>query len=121
MSSHTITATNGAGETSPLAVAGYAADRESRTIIHDLLDGTIGVSYVPPRPRSGTLVTVYEDRAQAWAAYHLYANSATFDYVPDDVPELGMTFTLDGRLNIEQDDDAPDVWYVNVDYQEVPA
>ena len=31
-----------------------------------------------------------------------------------------MTFTLDGRLSIQPDDDIPGVWYVDVGYQEVP-
>lgn len=117
--SHTITATNGAGSTTPLAVAGYDADRQSRNIIHDLLDGSIGVSFIAPRPRSGDLVTVYTDRAEAFAAYALYANETTFAYLSDEMAELGMTFVLDGALTIEQDDENTDVWYVRVGFQEV--
>lgn len=116
---HTITATNGAGSTTPLAVAGYDAARESRNIVHDLLDGSIGVSFIAPRPRSGTLVTVYSDRAEAFAAYALYAQETTFTYVSSDLTELSMTFVLDGSLSIEQDDELTDVWYVNVSFQEV--
>lgn len=121
MSSHTITATNGAGSTSPLAVAGYDTSRQSRNIIHDLLDGSIGTSFIAPRPRSGDLVTVYTDRAEAFAAYALYAQESSFTYVSDDVPELGMTFVLDGSLDIEAEsvDEDMTVWYVRVGYQEV--
>ncbi len=118
MSSHEIIATNGAGSTSPLAVAGYATDRASRSVIHDLLDGSIGVSYIAPRPRSGTLTTVYDDRASAWAAYRMYGLSDTFTYLSADLPEIGMTFVLDGRLSIEQDEEKTDIWYVHIDFQE---
>lgn len=119
MSDHTITATNGAGSTSPLAVTGYATQRQSRNIIHDLLDGGIAVSFIPLRPRSGTLVTVYDSKAAAWDAYALYADSDTFTYVNADLPEVSMTFALDGRLSIEPDDEVPGVWYVDAGYQEV--
>lgn len=119
MSSHIITATNGAGATQPLAVAGYDASRESRNVIHDLLDGSIGVSFVAPRPRSGDLVTVYTDRAEAFAAYALYSEETTFTYTTTETPEVGMTFVLDGSLDIDQDGDHSDVWYVRVGFQEV--
>lgn len=121
MSNHTITASNGAGSTSPLAVAGYDASRRSRNVIHDLLDGSIGVSYIAPRPRSGDLVTVYTDRAEAFAAYELYAQETSFTYVSEEVGEVGMTFVLDGSLDIEAEplDEGSTVWYVRVGYQEV--
>lgn len=119
MSSHTISATNGAGTTGPLAVTGYATERQSRNIIHDVLDGGIAVSFVPLRPRSGTLVTVYDNRADAWAAYELYASSDTFTYVNAELPEVSMTFALDGRLSIEPDEEITGIWYVDVSYQEV--
>ena len=119
LSSHLITATNGAGVTEPLAVAGYRTARASRNIIHDLLDGSIGVSFIPPRPRADTLVTVYTDRAAAFAAYALYAEPTTFIYQSADLPNLDMTFVLDSRLEIEQDNAQVGVWYVHVGYQEV--
>ncbi|WP_262002229.1 hypothetical protein [Microbacterium sp. Mcb102] len=106
-------------KTRPLAVAGYAADLQSRNEFHDLLDGSIGVSYVPPRPRSGTLVTVYDDREAAFAAVAMYRAGKTFRYASTDLAELGMDFALDGVLSVEQDRDDTDVWYVLVGYQEV--
>lgn len=107
--------------TKPLAVAGYEAARESRNVIHDLLDGSIGVSYIAPRPRSGDLVTVYTDRAAAFEAYNMYAEETAFTYSSDEIPELGMTFALDGQLTIESEnvDEELTVWYVRVGYQEV--
>ncbi len=121
MSNHTITATNGAGSTSPLAVAGYDASRRSRNVIHDLLDGSIGVSFIAPRPRSNDLVLVYTDRAEAFAAYALLALETSYTYTNDDLPEVGMNFVLDGSLDIEAEpiDETQTVWYVRVGYQEV--
>ena len=120
MSDHFITATNGAGSTQPLAVEGPSqASRRSRNVIHDLLDGSIGVSYVAPRPRSGDMVSVYTDRAEAFAAFDLYAEETSFTYTNAALPELGMSFVLDGSLDIDQDDELPSVWYVRVGFQEV--
>ena len=106
-------------KTQPLGVAGYAAARRSRNEFHDLLDGSIGVSFVPPRPRNGTLVTVYDNRADAHAAVTMYAAGRLFRYAHPDLPELGMDFALDGNLDIEQDPADTNVWYVLVGYQEV--
>lgn len=105
--------------TRPLAVAGYQADRESRNVIHDTLAGGVGVSHLPPRPRSGDLVTAYLDRAAAFEAMDMYAQGRVFQYTSTAVPELDMSFVLNGRLTIEQDTDDTDVWYVAVGYQEV--
>lgn len=116
---HTITALNGAGSTSPLAVAGYDTARRSRNVIHDLLDGSIGVSFIKPRGRNSDLVTVYTDRAQAFAAYDLLAEESAFTYVNTELAELSMTFVLDGSLDIDQDDDDQSIWYVRIGYQEV--
>lgn len=120
MSDHLITANNGAGSTSPLAVAGPSeASRRSRNVIHDLLDGSVGTSFVAPRPRSGDMVTVYTDRVEAFAAFELLAEESSFKYTNAAMPELNMTFVLDGSLDIKQDDDRPDIWYVRVGFQEV--
>ena len=116
---HEISAANGAGSTSPLAVAGYDAARQSRNIIHDLLDGTIGVSFIAPRPRSGDLVTVYDDAAQAFAALDLYGEECAFTLASSDLTQLGMTFVVDGTIGVEQDRAHPGIWYVLVGYQEV--
>lgn len=121
MSDHMIYATNGAGSTQPLAVAGYNANRETRTIVHDLLDGTIGVSHIPPRPRAGNLVTVYTDRVQAFAAYTLYAAESPFGYENTALPELNMYFVVAGALDIDSEtvDEEQTIWYVRVGFQEV--
>lgn len=118
---HLIQATDGAGVTMPLAVAGgYAASKAARNAVHDTLDGGVGVAYRLAAPRSGTLTLVYESRAEAWAAFALLGRACPYQYTGD-VAELGMRFGVSGDLGIEQDKDVPGVWYVDVPFQEVPA
>lgn len=116
---HTITATNGAGTTSPLAVEKYSAERSSRNVIHDLLDGSLGVSFVTPRPRSGVLSLVYQTRAEAWAGFNLHSAPSSFQYLSSEVPEIGMRYVIDGSgIRVDQHD-VTGLWIVTVGFQEV--
>lgn len=115
---HTITANNGAGSTVPTAIEGYNPSRESRNVIYDLLDGSIAVAYIPPRPRSGTLRMLYKNQSDAFTAYTLHASPTAFTLSSTDVPAMGMTYVLDGNLDIESDAEHG-AWWVLVGYQEV--
>ncbi|MDT0142795.1 hypothetical protein [Microbacterium sp. PRC9] len=115
---YTITATNGAGSTAPISVEGYTPSRQSRNIIHDLLDGSIGVSYIAPRPRSGSLRLLYTSEALAFTALNLFAAETSFIFTSTDNPAVGMTFALDGSIDMERTADV-NLWWVNVGYQEV--
>lgn len=120
MSNHQIIALDGSGTTAPLAVAGYESERESRNVVHDLLDGSVGIAYRRARGRSGTLTLAYDDRALAFASVALLSRPCPF-LLASDVPEVGMRFGAAGRIEIAQDSEDTDLWYVDVDYQEVPA
>lgn len=115
---HTISATNGAGSTSPVAIGGYSPSRASRNKIHDLLDGSIGVSYVAPRPRSGTLRLFYTSKTAAFAAYNLHAAKTSFALTSTDVAEVGMTYALDGSVDMDLDAETGQ-WWVAVGFQEL--
>lgn len=115
---HTITATNGAGSTAPTSVEDYSSSLSSRTVIQDLLDGSLGIAYIAPRPRSGSLRLVYLDRAQAFAALTLHRQPTSFTLVTTPTTEVSMTYAVDGSLDISQDAGVG-VWYVTVGFQEV--
>ena len=117
---HTITALNGAGVTTPLAVSEPSSDMESRTIYHDTLDGGVGQSWIPPRPRSGTLTLTYTAEADANAARLLFAAAPRFSWVTTDVSTLSMTFGVDSSISTNLDA-STGVWTVSVGFQELPA
>lgn len=114
---HNISANNGAGSVSPVAIEGYAPSRESRNVIHDLLDGSLGVAYIAPRPRSGTLRMLFRDRTEAFFAYNLHAEETSF-LLTSDLTEIGMTYVLDGSIDMDLDAKTG-LWWVSVGYQEV--
>lgn len=118
---HIIQATDGSGATQPLAVAGYSARRGARTVVHDTLDGDIGVVYQTARRRAGTLALVYEDADAALSAQALLSRACPYLYTTDTIGGLGMRFAVHGDVGIEQDDENSDIWYVDVDFQEVRA
>lgn len=115
---HTISATNGAGTVTPAAIEGYNPRRVSRNKIHDLLDGSIGVAYIAPRPRSGTLRMLFPTETDAFVAYNLHAIETSFQLASSDVSSIGMTYVLDGSLDIDLDSEQG-LWWVEVGYQEV--
>ena len=129
MSDHLISIKPGqfvTGSTSPDAVTGYEAERVSTTQVHQLLAWdnpyrdevpSIAVTVGKARPRSGTLVTVYTDRALAHAAFDLLSTPVEFIYTSE-VDEIEMNFVVVGTIRIEQHDQFPDIWYVNIGFQE---
>jgi hypothetical protein len=117
---HTITASNGAGSTTPLAVSEYSSSMSSRTVYHDTLDGGLGQSWVPPRPRSGTLTLTYATEAAANAARLLHAQSPTYLWATDALTTVPMTYGVDGSIDLSYDAGSK-VWTLTVGFQEVPA
>ena len=116
----TITATNGAGTTSPLSVLSpYSAEWASRNIVHDLIGGGIAVSLIAPRPRNGVLELLYAAEADAVHAVTLHREETTFLLTEDDAPSVGMTYVLDGSLGYRLDEGTLILWIVTLGYQEV--
>jgi hypothetical protein len=114
---HTITATNGAGSVEPVEIVGYTPSRDSRNIIHDLLDGSIGVSFQAPRPRSGKLKMLFLTEADAFEAFNLHAEETTFTYVNGIIISVSMTYVLDGSIDMDFDAQSG-YWWVSVGFQE---
>lgn len=116
----TITRTGDSATSTPELVLGYATERQARTVIHDLLDGSIAVALVAPRPRTGTLELLYPSEANAWSAFELHSDADSFTIADAGRPDINMTYVVTGH-RIELDDATRDVWIVRVDYQEVVA
>lgn len=117
----TTTIVSAAGTTTPDLVLGYETTRESRNIVHDLLDGGIAVSIYPARPRSGTLRLFYTTEEQAQISLWLHGQPTTFSLASDDLEEIDMTYVVYGAVEMALDEGTVVVWTVSVGYQEVIA
>lgn len=119
MSTHTITSTV-TGETStPLAVTDYEKTRQSRNIVHDTLNGGIGISYVAPRPSSGTYTFHFRTEADAHACYDLHVIVGSFTFATDALDLANRTYILsDGGVTIRFDP-TYEQWVVTVGFQEI--
>jgi hypothetical protein len=118
--SATITATNGAGTTSPLTVLSpWETSRSSRNVIHPLIGGGLVVSLVAPWPRAGEFEMLYETEAEAFACVQLHAAETSFTLAEPDRPNVAMTYVIDGDIRIRLDEGTLDLWVVTVSYQEV--
>ena len=118
--SATISATNGAGTTSPVSVLSpWAAQWTSRNVIHDLIGGGIAVALVAPRPRSGQMELLYQTEAEAFAGANLHREETSFALAETDTPHVSMTYVVDGTVDVRLDEDTLVLWIVTVGYQEV--
>lgn len=118
--SATITASNGAGSSTPTTVLSpYATGWVSRNVVHDLADGDIAVSLVMPRPRAGTLDLLYPDEASAFACAALHEEVSTFTLVETDRPNVSMTYVVDGAVSVRLDEGTLEQFLVSVDYQAI--
>ncbi|WP_457100312.1 hypothetical protein [Microbacterium sp. P5_E9] len=116
----TITATNGAGTTSPLTVLSpYETLWTSRNIIHDLVGGDIAVSLVAPRPRSGVLELLYPDEPSAFQCAALHEARSAFTLVETDRPSVSMTYVVDGDVTLRLDEDTLELFIVSIGFQAV--
>lgn len=115
-----ITVQDGSGATTaPDLVLGYDTAYESRTIVHDTLDGGIAVSIIPPRPRAGTLRLFYKTETAANDAARLHLIPATFQLASTDRPTINMAFDVVGQVRVLLDEQTRNRWTVEVGYQEV--
>lgn len=116
----TITALDGTGaSSSPTLVLGYEAARGSRNIVHNLIGGGIGVTLIPPAPRSGTLQLFYPAEADAAAALALHARPCLFQITESGRESVDMVYIQTGELSIRLEASTADHWVVAVGYQEV--
>lgn len=116
----TISASNGAGSSSPIAVlAEYSATRTSRNVLHNLIGGGIAVSLVAPNPRSGVIEYLFTDETAAWSCLDLHAVETTFVLTETSRPVVSMTYVVNGEASIRLDAATSTVWVVSVGFQEV--
>ncbi len=117
----TISASNGAGTTTPLAVLSeYSTTRRSRNVVHDLIGGGIAVSLVAPNPRSGTLELLYDNEESAYECADLHSVETSFVLSEPDRPHMSMTYVIDGEVTVTLDADTLTVWIVGIGFQETP-
>jgi hypothetical protein len=119
----TITATNGAGTSTPLTVLSpYETSWETRNIVHPLIGGGLVVSLVAPFPRAGTFDALYDTEAGAFECAALHAHETSFTLTESDRPHVAMTYVLNGSgVAVRLDEDTLDLWVVTIGYQAVTA
>jgi hypothetical protein len=116
----TISATNGAGTSTPeLVLSPYETAWQSRNVVHDLIGGGIAVSIVPPRPRAGVFDALYLTESDAFGCAELHQQPTTFTLTESDRPQVGMTYVIEGAVTVRLDEETQNVWIVTIGYQEV--
>lgn len=119
--SATFTVT-GVGSWSPLLIIGDDLSRESRTVIHDLLNSsTPAVSFLPTLHRSGTFDLLVENATSAASARALFSSNAPVTLVDTDRPDRSMRFVVGpGRIAQVTDPETQRRILMTVPFQEVP-
>lgn len=105
----------------PLAIIAYEVDRDSRTLVHDLLDGGIAVTLTKPRLESGTWRLIYATQEDARQGFDLHTEDTTYTLTDPTIHPDGITYVIaPGRaVRMTLDPDTRQVWHLEVPYQEV--
>lgn len=119
----TTTIAQGATTLTPQLLLGYASTRDSGNIIHRAIDdpSNIDVTLRPASLRSGTLRFLFLTHAEGLAAEALHSNATALTLNDTDLPGVDMSYVVDGRIELELDDETRLRWVLSVDYQEVSA
>lgn len=116
----TITAQDGTTDSvHPIQIGGWSPSADSANIVHDLIDGTIAITLVGDRLRSGDLELYFDTDATAEEARALLGRPTSFTLTDDDRPVVNIAFVRQGRLGTMIHDRADDVWAFSVGFQEV--
>jgi|GEM_PF-2156396 len=120
---NTITILDGSGrQMSPeLIHQAWAPARQSRNIVHELLDGTIATALVAAAPRKGRLQLYFVDEGSAATCVNLHAAPASFSLVSDESSTVSMTYVIAdrGSATYQLDPETRHLWLVYVDFQEI--
>ncbi|HEY4267087.1 MAG TPA: hypothetical protein VGM94_02735 [Galbitalea sp.] len=114
----TLSLSNGTVTHHPVLRVGHESTNDSRNILHDHLDGSIGVSLRPDLPRAGTEQYLFDDVAAAEAARADLAAAGVWTFT-DDYAELSFNFVREGALVVTQSESRA-TWTVSIGYREVP-
>lgn len=93
---------------------------ESRNIEHDLLNGDMAITLIPPRPGSGEMTLVYETESDARAARALHRAADHFALVDTDNADRDTTYVLgQGGTRLALDPETKVYWFLFVSYREI--
>lgn len=117
----TSTITHGSGVITPRVIEGYEANREARTVVHDILNrANPDVTLRAPGLRRGSLKCVFATEAEAVAAFGVLGVPQILVLADDTVPSVGMSFVVaEGDLAVMLDPETRVVWVVVVPFIEV--
>lgn len=116
----TISRSSDATTSAPSFVMGYETTRTAQNIFTPLIDGTLVVTAIPPKLRSGTLNLFYPSESAAWTAYAYFAVATRYRIVETTgASAVGMYFYTEGDITIQLDPETLTQWTVAVGYQEV--
>lgn len=106
----------------PDLVLGYTRERASRNNVHAILDDPAPVVTLRPAAlASGTLRLFFSAKSEALAAEDAHTLATVLEFSDSDNPEMDMRYVLNGTLRLVQDDEMPELWTVEVPFQEVTA
>lgn len=115
------TITHSTGTILPTVVNGYEASRESRTIVHPILNrSNPDVTFRAPGLRRGSLVCVFATETAAVAAFAVLSVPQVLTLSDTSAPSVAMSFVVaEGDLNVALDPETRVVWLVTVPFVEV--
>ena len=116
----TTTISDGTTAVTPVLTLGYASNRDSRNVFHDVIGrADQDVTLYPAGLRSGTLTFLFDNETDALTCENLHSAAAVFTITDTDRPSIAMTYAVKGKIPRTLDDGTREMWTVAVDFQEV--
>jgi|GEM_PF-6125030 len=105
--------------TLPLVVNGWEEAANGLNVINPVVGGGFDVTLRGTSLRNGAFELVYEDEADAAAAFAMHRRPSTFTITDSDRASVGMRYVVDGQISRALDEEERTYWIVRVEYQEV--
>lgn len=112
-----VTVTSAGGSFTPLLRLTANETLTSANVIHQLLGGSIAVTFGEPAKPTTTYDFVFDNETDAYAAFNLLNTGTVFDLVDTDKATTSETFVVAGSVSREYQTDTRDFWIVTVDVQ----
>lgn len=117
----TTTITTGTDTLRPLLAEldSYAANAQSRNVVHEILDGPPVVTLRDASPDTGELVLIFTTEQAALDALEVHKMAAVFTIADTDRAALNFRYIFDGNATVALDPSTVNHWRVRISYRKL--
>ncbi len=112
--------TNGTLTVSPLLWMEYASNRDTGSVIHELIGGDVSVHVAPARPRRVQIELLFNNEAISKLCEDMHTRPGTFTITEPGRNTHSMRYVVAGTVGRKLDPETAREWIVTIEALEVP-